>query len=110
MILDWEVGGSFPVMFLEFPVQDSEFVPEEDLDAVAVRMGPTGATGAAGDIYKVDFVNQSVWTLNHNLGREVFPQVYSVGGLLLMAEIHRISTDQLTVSFDTPTSGYILYR
>lgn len=55
---------------------------------------------------KLDFASSVLWTINHNFGRQVGVSVYTVGGVLIVAEIINVSVNQVTVNFDTATAGY----
>ncbi len=46
------------------------------------------------------------WTINHNLGRTPIVQVFSVGGMELLAEIVNLNVNQTQVRFASPTAGY----
>jgi len=72
--------------------------------------GPAGGGGAAAPIRFDQASALATWTVNHNLGREVTPQIYSTGGVMLAAEILRVSLNQFQVLFDVPTSGFALYH
>lgn len=83
------------------------------LALVIQRNGLPGAPGGGGSAAPVRFDQASAlatWTVNHNLGREVTPQIYSLGGVMLAAEILRVSLNQFQVLFDVPTAGFALYH
>lgn len=48
------------------------------------------------------------WTINHNLGRKVTTDVYTAGGLKIIAEVANTSNNQVIVTFDTPMAGYAI--
>jgi hypothetical protein len=78
------------------------------LPSVAAVIGPAGDSGSISRVEQVPAL--ATWTINHNLGREVQPQVFGPGGIMLSAEVLRTSINQFKVLFDEPTSGFVLYR
>ncbi|MDP9144358.1 MAG: hypothetical protein M3N43_06630 [Actinomycetota bacterium] len=70
--------------------------------------GPIGPTG--GETYEhVQVAAQSVWTINHNLGR--YPTAWSLfdssGRECGQYTIQHLDLDSLRVSMDLPTAGII---
>lgn len=68
--------------------------------------GDKGDPGAAGSGY--DFVQASPaseWIINHNLGFNPNVQVFSVGGLMMLADVQHFSLNQTRVYHVTPTAG-----
>lgn len=51
---------------------------------------------------------QLQWVINHNMGRRVGAEAYTLGGVLIWAQVTQVSDDQTIVSFDTPQSGYAI--
>lgn len=48
----------------------------------------------------------SPWVINHNLGRRVNVEVYTLGGVRILADVMQVSVNQTIVTFDTPQAGY----
>lgn len=48
----------------------------------------------------------ATWVINHNLGRNVQAEVYTVGGLLVAAEIAIMSVNQIEVRLDAAAAGF----
>jgi hypothetical protein len=71
-----------------------------------------GVPGAPG-LSESQTFNQSSpateWTVNHNLARKPMVDVYSVGGVVLDAQIVHISDNQFKVYFTAATAGYAVY-
>lgn len=85
----------------------------DDAAVIIAQVGPPGPSGSGGAAAPIRFDQASplaTWTVNHNLGREVTPQIYSTGGVQLFAEILRVSLNQFQILFDVPTSGFALYH
>lgn len=51
-------------------------------------------------------VAASPWVINHNLGRRVDVEVFSVGGLRMLADVQHVSANQAQIIFSQPTAGY----
>lgn len=65
--------------------------------------------GASAPVkYLQSFTASSLWTVNHNLGREPSVTVLTVGGLEMLADVQHTSLNQFTVSFSQPQSGRII--
>jgi hypothetical protein len=45
------------------------------------------------------------WTINHNLGRKVDVELYTVGGMEMLGDITHTSPNQAVVSFASPVAG-----
>jgi hypothetical protein len=71
-----------------------------------VGVGPQGPAGAAANSFNfTQSTPQSVWTINHNLGYFPNVNVFSVGGLEIVASVAHLSNNTTEVSFTTPTAG-----
>ena len=69
-----------------------------------------GAGGSGGQL-DYEFVQNTplaTWIINHNLGRRVTTDVYTLGGVKVMAEVVNVSNNQVQVLFDAPFSGYAI--
>lgn len=68
--------------------------------------GPTGATGPAATSYTHDQPSASdTWTINHNLGRKVDVELFTAGGMRMLADVLHTSTNQAIVYFTSATAG-----
>lgn len=47
-----------------------------------------------------------LWTINHNLGREVEATAFTTGGVRIIAEVTNVSANQVTIAFETAQAGY----
>ena len=92
------------------PAREFAAMSQENLASVPWVIGPPGPAGVAGTFEFMQVNPLATWTVNHNLGRKVLPQIYSAGGVQIHAEILRISNNQFLVFFDEPTSGSAFYQ
>lgn len=53
-------------------------------------------------------VAEDVWTVNHNFGVRPHVQVFSIGGVEMLAEVIHTSDNQIQVIFDGPVKGYVI--
>lgn len=75
-----------------------------NLAAVVVSGG-----GSEVQVSQYNFLSPlSQWVVNHNRNRNVGIQVFTVGGLEILAEIQNLNLNQAIVNFDSPQSGYVL--
>lgn len=72
----------------------------------AVQVAGSGSGGAATQQFNQP-TPAATWTINHNLGRTPMVQVFSVGGMELLAEIVNPTVNQTQVRFASPTAGYV---
>jgi hypothetical protein len=76
---------------------------------VQVTQGPAGGGGGGGSAYQHTQNSASAtWTVNHNLGYRPNVALTTLGGLLMLAEVLHINTNQVQVVFDNPTTGLAL--
>lgn len=79
-----------------------------NLAAVVVSGGGSGP-GSGVQVSQYNFLSPlSQWVVNHNRNRNVVIQVFTVGGLEILAEIQNLNLNQAIVNFDSPQSGYAL--
>lgn len=71
--------------------------------------GAPGVAGPAGDVsgQTYDFAQANNWTLNHNLGRQPFVTLLSVGGAQIEADVVHTSLNQFVVYFAAPQAGRV---
>lgn len=50
-------------------------------------------------------VAATVWTVNHNLGRYPTIELFTVGGVQMIARVTNLSVNTLQVNFNSPTAG-----
>jgi len=69
--------------------------------------GPPGPGGAASSSYEHSQPSASdTWIVNHNLGFKPSTFAYSVGGMMMWANVQHFSDNQVRIYFDGPVSGY----
>lgn len=74
---------------------------------VDTTVGPTGPPGPSQASYQHSQPSAvTPWIVNHNLGFKPNTMAYSVGGLMMWANVQHIDTNQLYIYFDSPTAGY----
>jgi len=66
--------------------------------------GPAGPIGPAGGelIQHVQTTPVTEYTLNHNLGRRVNVDLYTIGGIKMLAEVIQLNLNQVQFQFGTP--------
>jgi hypothetical protein len=67
--------------------------------------GPVGPPGAGAGYNFAQTATSAVWTINHNLGYKPSVQVFTVGGLEMLAEVQHNSINQVIVTFNTAVAG-----
>lgn len=65
--------------------------------------GPPGPSGASYD--HVQAVASSTWTIPHNLGFFPAVDVFTVGGLKVLADVQHLSTNTAVVTLLAPMAG-----
>ena len=71
-----------------------------------VDVGPQGPRGDSGSGYVFTQVSPlAVWNINHNLGYRPALNSITTGGLSIEGSVLHLSNNQLTITFNTPTSG-----
>lgn len=71
------------------------------------EVGSGGTAGAAPASFEQSFASSATWIVNHNLGREPFISVLTVGGVEMVADIQHTSINQSIVYFSSAQSGRI---
>lgn len=77
--------------------------------AAIAALIPAVQVGAGGGATVQQFNQASplaTWTINHNLGRTPIVQIFSVGGMELLADVINPTANQTQVRFASPTAGY----
>jgi hypothetical protein len=83
-----------------------EIIVDQPESTIAIiNAGPQGPPAAGSGFTHNQVSALTTWTINHNLGYNPNVQVFSVGGLEILCEIHHTSINQTTVSFNTATAG-----
>lgn len=68
--------------------------------------GPPGPPGFSGMTF-VQSTPSSIWTINHNLGFSPSVDLYTTGGLEMLATVHHTSLNQTLVTFNgEPIAGF----
>ena len=97
---------------VKITVREPATVSVRETEIVKVRAqttmpGPPGPPGPPN--VGVQFpqpVAATPWVINHNLGRNVDVEVFTVGGMRMLADVQHVSPNQAQVLFTTPTTGY----
>lgn len=103
------------LVFEEDGVLEAVGIPSEGSFIVQLPTDPAGfliqtpipivTGGAAG----YDFNQPSpslTWTINHNLGYKPAVDIFSTGGVKMVAEVLHVSGNQTVVTFKTATAGF----
>jgi hypothetical protein len=85
-----------------------EVGPPPDLELVTIaEQGPAGP--GSGEVYNhTQSSPDTLWTINHNLGRRPVVELRTVGGVVMVGNITHVSTNQVQVSFATAIAGTAL--
>jgi hypothetical protein len=67
--------------------------------------GPVGPRGAGSGYTHTQLSAATVWTINHLLGYFPTAQAFTVGGIETLGEVQHITTNLLTVTFNTAIAG-----
>ena len=70
-----------------------------------VNAGPVGPAGSGAGYNHTQTAALSIWTINHNLGYKPSVQIFTTGGLEMIAEIQHVSINQVTVTFNNAVTG-----
>jgi hypothetical protein len=88
------------------PLTQAAIVVSSPTSAISiVNAGPVGPAGAGTGYNFSQLSDLSTWTINHNLGYKPSVQTFTVGGLEVLGEVQHISSNQVTVTFNTAISG-----
>lgn len=68
-------------------------------------LSSSGAVGLTGFEHVQSSASAS-WVINHNLGRRVDTEVFTVGGQKIIAEVLNVSNNQAIVTLDAAAAGY----
>ena len=71
--------------------------------------GPPGIQGPPGEVitYKHTQTNAAaIWTVNHNLNKNVQAFLWSVGGLVIEGDVLQLDSNTLRVQFNNPVAGF----
>lgn len=83
--------------------------PAAIVAALSIGQGPAGPAGPAGSVSDYRHTQASasaVWTINHNLARDVSVTLYTPGGVEFDAEIVQTSPNQCLALLAAPAAGY----
>jgi hypothetical protein len=67
--------------------------------------GPPGPAGQAAAYEHMQASAAPVWTINHNIGRWPLVQVFTTGGVGVLAEVQQFSPNVTLIHFDEPVAG-----
>lgn len=68
--------------------------------------GPPGPDGSVNDYRHSQPSAAAVWTINHNLARDVSVALYTTGGVEFDAELVQTSPNQCVALLAAPAAGY----
>lgn len=72
-----------------------------------IAAGQRGAPGASAGAYQHNQPSATdTWIINHNLGYRPVVGLFTVGGVLMLANVQHIDTNQARAFFDGPVAGY----
>ncbi len=74
-------------------------------DVLKVMQGIPGPPSSGSQEYQQASASDT-WTIAHNLGRKPLVDIFSVGGLGIIASVIHLSNNVVQVLFDAPTAGY----
>lgn len=72
--------------------------------------GPVGPQGPAGGVPYIHDQGPALatWIINHNLGRRVNTEIFTVGGVKVLADVVNVTLNQVQINFDSANSGYAI--
>ncbi len=106
LVVDSTDVESIDVVVTEVISTDAVLV-EVITDTGVGPQGPEGPAGAAVSSYEHSQPSASdTWIINHNLGFKPSTLAYSVGGMMMWANVQHIDDNQAQIHFDGPVSGY----
>lgn len=77
-------------------------------EPISVNLSALTVTGAFSPLVFY-FPNPSeTWTVTHNIGRKVMPQIYTSGGLKIEGNILHLNDNVVQITFNIPISGYVI--
>lgn len=83
-----------------------EVLYQDSVIVEVVDAGPQGPRGDSGSGYVFTQISPlSIWNINHNLGYRPALNSVTSGGLTIEGSVLHLSNNQLTITFNTPTSG-----
>lgn len=83
-----------------------EVISENSIVVEVVDTGPQGPRGDSGSGYVFTQISPlAIWNINHNLGYKPALNSFTSGGLNIEGSVLHLSNNQLTITFNTPTSG-----
>ena len=88
------------------PVTSVPLVVDQAAPSISiVNAGPQGPPGQGAGFNFTQSSALTSWTINHNLGYKPSVQVFTVGGLEMLAEVQHTSINQTVVTFNSAVSG-----
>lgn len=98
------------VLAANFQGQSGTLTFRNNAQELQINLAAVVVSGGSGvQVSQYNFLSPlSQWVINHNRNRNVAIQVFTVGGLEILAEIQNLNLNQAIVNFDSPQSGYAL--
>lgn len=98
------------VLAANFQGQSGTLTFRNSAQELQINLAAVVVSGGSGvQVSQYNFLSPlSQWVINHNRNRNVAIQVFTAGGLEILAEIQNLNLNQAIVNFDSPQSGYAL--
>lgn len=97
------------VLAANFQGQSGTLTFRNSAQELQINLAAVVVSGGGVQVSQYNFLSPlSQWVVNHNRNRNVVIQVFTVGGLEILAEIQNLNLNQAIVNFDSPQSGYAL--
>lgn len=94
------------VIVNEPPIIEIEII--EEVTSITIQtlgiQGPAGPAGSSAFVF-TQASPSSTWTINHNLGVNPICEVFSVGGVNVIATVTNTSLNQTIITFASPQAG-----
>ena len=83
--------------------------PDANSRFLDVLLVPVNGGGGGGGTLQFNFNSPTTSAVvNHNLNRAVSVEVFTSGGVRMIADVQNVSLNQTIVNFDSPQSCYVL--
>lgn len=86
---------------------DVTVIEENQIEVVSIaEQGPPGPLGPPGNSFEhVQVSASNEWIINHNFGYKPIVDVFTTGGVKMLAYVLNVSLNQSRIIFDVPTAG-----
>ena len=110
--IKWEIFGATVTSASTTQAGTIKIATQEEVDAgLSPFLAVTPLTLAASRIHAVTTsqCTGTTWVLNHNLGRTPNIHVYCNTGVQMLADITKVNSNQVVITFAENTIGYVEY-